>query len=202
MGKSAVERLSGEFVDVVDLPDGDDGVGAELAGDDERLILVIADDADAGVAEKFADLIVEFGAELGIGDVVDAACDAVFRIADGEASAFGSEMRVIIRTVEDVADAVMIRDDAEKAAHRIAPEKKMLPSGCGREGRFRKPRSIMYRAESPNATAGRRFYQDFLTETIVSGRTARFSCRAPAGGMLRWNFSFPFIIFIKLIMEN
>ena len=141
-----------------------------------------------------ADICKIIGTKLGESEVKS--------FADGEASAFGSEMRVIIRTVKNIADAVMIRDDAEKAAHRIAPEKKMLPSGCGREGRFRKPRSIMYRAESPNATAGRRFYQDFLTETIVSGRTARFSCRAPAGGMLRWNFSFPSIIFIKIIMER
>jgi len=121
VAESAVERRPGQLFEVVDLPDGDDGEGAELAGDDERLVLVVADDADSGTAAELVDIVVEFGAELRVGDVVNPPGDAPFAVADGQAAPFGPEMGVVVRSVEEVAHAVMVCDDAEKSAHGCSP---------------------------------------------------------------------------------
>ena len=117
MRETAVERILGQFL-VVDFPDRDDRVIAEPAGDDQGLVLVVADDADTGVPGEFVDVVVELGAELGVGDIVDPAGDAVFGITDGQAAALGSQVGVIISSIKNVAYTVVIRDDAEKAAHR------------------------------------------------------------------------------------
>ncbi|MPN53730.1 hypothetical protein SDC9_201396 [bioreactor metagenome] len=70
VAESAVECALRQRFEVIDFSDGDDGEDAEFAGDDERLVFVVADDADSGAAVEFVDVVVEFGAELGVGDVV------------------------------------------------------------------------------------------------------------------------------------
>ena len=73
MGSVAPEQSAGELLEVVHLPHGDDGVGAEMGRDHEGLVLVVADDAEAHCAVHRRQIILELAAELGVGDVVNRA---------------------------------------------------------------------------------------------------------------------------------
>ena len=117
MADAGPEGGVGDLVDIVDLPHGHDREIAEFARNDERLVFVIADDADPGAADELIDVVIEFRAELRIRDVVNSAGDAPFAVAHGKPAAFGSQVRVVVRSVEKVAHTVMVRDDAEKSAH-------------------------------------------------------------------------------------
>ena len=55
---------------------GNDGIGAEMRADDERLVLVIADDPDPFPALELRQVAVEFRAELRVGNIMDAALEA------------------------------------------------------------------------------------------------------------------------------
>ena len=65
-GKSQIQN----FFSVVDFPHRHDGESTQLTGDDERLIFRVTYDTEAGISLKSADLGVEFGAELGVADIV------------------------------------------------------------------------------------------------------------------------------------
>ena len=106
-----------QLFEVVDLADRDDRIGAEPRTDDQRLVFVIADDADAGRADEFIQIVVEFGAELRVGDVVDAPDDFPLRRRDGHSAALGPEVRMVINAVKQVADAIRFGRYAEKTAH-------------------------------------------------------------------------------------
>ena len=71
VGIAAPERTVRQRFDVVDLTYCDDGVSAEAGGNDQGLILEIADDADSAFALEFPQHPVEFRPELGIGDVMN-----------------------------------------------------------------------------------------------------------------------------------
>ena len=67
------------------LPDGDDGEGAEVRADEERLRVVVADDPDAVAPVEPRQVGLELGAEVTVFDVVDGALDA-FAIAHRHAA--------------------------------------------------------------------------------------------------------------------
>ena len=113
-----LDGLPGQLLDVVELADGHDAVHAEVGRDQERLVVHVADDADAALraAEPF-----QVGSELGpehlVGDVVDGTDDGTVGIGDGHAAADRAQMRMIVDPVEEVVHAVTVRDNAEKTAH-------------------------------------------------------------------------------------
>jgi hypothetical protein len=119
-----VQCGGGELVEVVELPHCDDRVGAVVRADDERLIVVVTDDADPHAALELRQVILELAAELGIGDVVNDAAKPR-PVPHGHPAPHGAEVRVIVRAVEQVRDAVVVRHDAEQSAHG-------RPQGCSR----------------------------------------------------------------------
>ena len=63
-----------------------------MGSDNQRLILVIADDADSASAFKLGEFRIKFGAELGIGDVMNGADNASVRICDSHSSTLCAQM--------------------------------------------------------------------------------------------------------------
>ena len=125
MGETALEGAPGQLLDIVDLADGHDRIDSEPAGDDQWLILIVADDSDPRTTGELADLIVEFGTELGVGDVVNPAVDPIVGSADCQTAAFGSQMRVIVGAVKNIGDTVVVSHHAKKTAHEKIPGKRL-----------------------------------------------------------------------------
>ena len=113
-----LDGLPGQLLNVVELADGHDAVHAEVGRDQQRLVVHVADDADAAL--RAAECL-EFGPELGpehlVGDIVDGTEDGTVGIGDGHAAADRTQMRMVIDPVEEVVHAVTVRDNAEKTAH-------------------------------------------------------------------------------------
>jgi hypothetical protein len=59
-----------QFRRVLHRSDRNDGIRAHVRTDDQRLVFVVADDADALAAVKPGDVGFELGPELSIGDIV------------------------------------------------------------------------------------------------------------------------------------
>ena len=113
-----LDRLPGQFLDVVELADGHDAVHAEVGRDQQRLVVHVADDADAALrAAEHLKLGAELGPEHLVGDIVDGTDDGTVGIGDGHAAADRAQMRMVIDPVEKVVHAVTVRDNAEKTAH-------------------------------------------------------------------------------------
>ncbi len=106
MSRALAERPPCQFLGVLDDTHRDDRVRAEVRADDQRLVLVIADDPDAGVAVKTRDIVLEFRAELRVGNVMDESRNGL-RILHGESAALRTEMRVVVRPVEEIRDAIL-----------------------------------------------------------------------------------------------
>ena len=107
MYRPLLEGLLGELFAVGDLPYGDNGVDAQMRTDDQRLVLMVADYADAHSAVHPGDVLLELGPELGVLDVMDET-DKTVLVQRRQPAAFRSQMRVIIRSVEKVIDAVIL----------------------------------------------------------------------------------------------
>jgi hypothetical protein len=60
--------------------------------------------------------MLEFGAELGVGDVVDEPCDPL-AVPDCHPATAGSQMGLIIGAEKQICHAVRFRRDAKKTAH-------------------------------------------------------------------------------------
>ena len=69
-----------------------------------------------------ADVVLELGAELGVGDVVDEPGERP-SVRRGHAAAHGAEVGMVIRAVEQVRDARLFGSHAEKSAHEKPPGK-------------------------------------------------------------------------------
>ena len=82
VGAAVLHDLFGQLVRVVDLTDGRDGIRAVVRADQQRLRLVVGDDADAEVAPHRVDIFFEFRTERRVLDVVDGAVKALLAIHD------------------------------------------------------------------------------------------------------------------------
>ena len=71
----AFESLCCKLLNVVDFADGNNGVSAEFTDNDQRLIFKVTDDTDTGFPGKLANVIIELGTELRIGNIVNTAVD-------------------------------------------------------------------------------------------------------------------------------
>jgi hypothetical protein len=83
VGAVLSQSLGHQLFQIVDFPDGDDGVGAVVRADDEGLVFVIADDADPHGSTESRQVVFELAAELGVRDVVYASGEGL-AVLDGE----------------------------------------------------------------------------------------------------------------------
>ncbi|MPM68123.1 hypothetical protein SDC9_115054 [bioreactor metagenome] len=118
MGAVVLQRGAQNLAAVGNLADGDDGVSPERTGHHQRLPLEVADAADSGLARQIVDLPVELRSELRIGDAVGAPGHIAGAIQHGHAAITGAEVRMIIRPVKQIADAIKLAGHTEKTAHR------------------------------------------------------------------------------------
>ena len=119
----ALDEALHERVGVRDEADRDDRVAPEVREKDVRLVVGVADDADAGVGLHRVvarEVVAEARAERRVGDVVDRAVEDAAR-PERHAAAVRAEVRVVVRAVEDVRRAVFAGDRSEESAHVLAP---------------------------------------------------------------------------------
>jgi hypothetical protein len=112
------EGLPGQPIGILDGSDRDDGIIPQVRPDEDRLVVIIADDADAGPRVEVAEIGIKLGPELGILDVVDDAEEAVIA-DDGQPSPSCAQMGVIIGPIIKVGDTVIKGSDAKKSAHAV-----------------------------------------------------------------------------------
>ena len=116
---SGIERLISNILNIVDPADCRDGKVAETAGNDQGLVFAVADDADAGFPAELDDVVIKFGSELRVGDIVNPAVEFAGSVRDRQPAAPGSEMRMIICSVKKIANAIVCRSNTEKTTHNI-----------------------------------------------------------------------------------
>ena len=63
------------------------------------------------------EIILELGAEGGVGNAVDLPLEAVLPVPDGHPRVAGPQMGMVIGPEKDVQHHIAVRDRAEKAAH-------------------------------------------------------------------------------------
>ena len=68
--------------------------------DNQRLILIIANHADSAFPAEMRQVIIEFGTELRIGNVVNGTHDRSVRTENSESAALGSQMGMVIGAVK------------------------------------------------------------------------------------------------------
>ena len=64
-------------------------------------------------------IVLELGAELGVGDVVDEALDAA-AVPHGQAAAPRAEVGVVVGPVEQIANTVLPGSNTEETAHDLS----------------------------------------------------------------------------------
>jgi len=127
VGPLVAERGRGQLLEVLDPADRDQGVGPQVGADYERLVLVVADHADAGGAFELVQVVLELAAKLGVGDVLDETGQPL-AVAHDQAAPPGAQMAVVVGPVEEVGHAILLRSHAKESAH-------VVPSNCaGRDG--------------------------------------------------------------------
>jgi len=85
------EGLGRQFGQVVDLGHGDQGEGAQVRADNQRLGVGVADDPDAQVAAEFGQVRLELGAKIAVFDAVDRAGEPLSD-GKGQAAAPGAQV--------------------------------------------------------------------------------------------------------------
>jgi len=114
------ESLLGNRFDVVDASDGGERVMTQVRADDQGLGFGVADAADAHISAHLLQIILKFGSELGVFDVVDGAFEALLAQHHHAAPA-GPQMRVVIGSVKQVVHAIFSGNHAKKTAHGKSP---------------------------------------------------------------------------------
>ena len=85
----------------------------------------VADAADAAVAVELGDILLKFGPEGGVLNIVDLALEAVLLIVYDHASPAGAQVGVVVHAEKDVEHAIPLGDCSEKSA-----QNRFLLSGC------------------------------------------------------------------------
>ena len=122
LAEVAVDQLVG----IVDHPDDRNGIRAVLRIDEQRLRVVIADDADGRGTFHFLKHVLKLGAERGILNVVDRPLQTGFPVIRRHSCATGAEVGMVIGSEKYVGDGILFANSAEKSAHRL-----LLSNGKG-----------------------------------------------------------------------
>ena len=103
---------------VVDGAHGGEGEGAQMAADEQRLGVGVADAADAARAVESRQVVLEARAEGGVLDGVDLALEPVALVDEDKPRPARAQMRVIVDAEEHVQHHVAFRCCPEETAHR------------------------------------------------------------------------------------
>jgi hypothetical protein len=87
-----------------------------VRADKERLIVIIADDADAAAGMHEREILVELGPKMVVLDIMDGADEPV-RPVNRHSAPLRAQMRVVIRAKKKIVDAINLRDNAKKTTH-------------------------------------------------------------------------------------
>ncbi len=102
--------------------------------DQHGLVIEVADHADPFVTFHIQHIKLEFGPELGILDVVDKPGKPVL-IQNGHTTPLGTEVGVIIRSVEELGDTIFLGDDTKQTTHSVLLDEPILAAdGCSLSG--------------------------------------------------------------------
>ena len=114
---AVAQQLLGQFVDVVDTRHRHHGIASQVRGDGNRLGLAVGDYAHAhfrrGELGQFA---LELVAEIAVLQRMYGSHEFFVR-HEGHSRSFGTQMRVVVGTVEYVVNALLARDATEKTGH-------------------------------------------------------------------------------------
>jgi hypothetical protein len=106
-----------QLVRIGDLADGGDGKGTMMGPDDQRLRLKIRNAADAHMALHLQNILLKLRAEIGAFDIVDRPVKAFFGIVNHHTCPARTEMGMIVGSIKQVKNTVIVRRDAKKASH-------------------------------------------------------------------------------------
>ena len=101
---------------VLDHADGGNGIRAQVGIDDQRLVFIVADHANALSALHFQNIVLELGPELRVGDVVNEPGERA-GVSDRQPAPLRAQVGMIVRAVKKVRNAVLFGNHAEKTAH-------------------------------------------------------------------------------------
>ena len=114
-----LEQLGGQLFKVVDFGHRNNGELAQVRVDHDGLRVVVADDTDTGVALKTGELRFELGAEIRTFQAVDSPHETCAGGISGHTATFGSQMRIIVCTVEQICHTFRLCDCTEKTSHLL-----------------------------------------------------------------------------------
>lgn len=89
-----------------------------LAGHDQGLRVGIGNNAQAYVASELGQVVFELAAEGSVLDVVDGTMEVAIGLQHSQTAAVSTEMRVIVSTEEQIRYAIVLGNNATKAAHK------------------------------------------------------------------------------------
>jgi hypothetical protein len=85
--------------------------------DQQRLGVCVGDTADAGIAGELVQITFKFGTEGGIFNVMDLPLEALLVVIKSKAAPAGTQVRMVVRTEENVIFTVFAGNRPEKSTH-------------------------------------------------------------------------------------
>ena len=111
-----VEDLLQDLIGIVDASHRRDRVGAVMRTDDQGLRVEVRDAPDPVMALHLIHIARELCPERRVFDIVDGTVEP-FGAVDRHACPSGPQMRVVVRPVKEVKNAVLLKCRCEKSAH-------------------------------------------------------------------------------------
>ncbi len=108
----------------------------QMGADQQRLRVSIGNAADPNGAPHFAEICLKFCAERRILNVVDLPLKAAFLIVEHQTGTAGAQMRMIIRSKENIVFTILAGNRPEKTTHISIPPRKCTEYGSAGEGIF------------------------------------------------------------------
>ena len=97
--------LRDQFIHVIDLADRGDGIRTVVRTDDQGLRLKIGNAADAQVTPHMMNVVIEFGTERRVLNIVDGPVEALFPV-HRQTGAARSQVGVVIRAEKQIENAI------------------------------------------------------------------------------------------------
>lgn len=107
---------------IIDGTDGGKGIGAQMRTNQEGLRVIVADAADAaGTAFKINQIMLKFGTEGCVFDIVNLPLKACFLAVECHTAFFCAEVGMVVNTEENIEYTVLLTCYAKKTAHDVPP---------------------------------------------------------------------------------
>ena len=111
------DKFLSQLFKVVDPGHGDQGKAAQVAVGEHGLGISVADYADAGVPVKLVKLVLKARTEVGILQIVYLTFKMARLVDGGNAAAAGAKVKLIVRAVEYVGNALLLAYHSKETAH-------------------------------------------------------------------------------------